>query len=124
MAKHIFAITALMLMYQYATAITAETVTIGNPGNPADTRYADFVHPGGFGSVTKSFRIGQTEITNAQYVEFLNSVAASDPFGLYPNADFSTWSGILQNGSPGTYTYTVKPDAIGQGPDGGNYSYA
>ena len=66
-----------------AHAITIDTVPIGNPGNPADLRYAEFYHPNGFGSVAQSFNIGKTEVTNKQYVEFLNAVAASDPYALY-----------------------------------------
>ena len=55
-------------------AVTIETVPIGNPGSPADIRY----DANGFGSVSYNYRIGKYETTNAQYVEFLNSV---DPTG-------------------------------------------
>ena len=50
-------------------------VTVGSPGNAADTS--------GLGAVSEIFRIGTFEVTNTEYVEFLNAVAASDPSGLY-----------------------------------------
>ena len=58
-------------------------VTVGNPGNAADTRY----DPTGFGSVSYNYRIGKTEVTNAQYVEFLNGV---DPAGANMLALYNT----------------------------------
>lgn len=99
-------------------AITIPTVPIGNPGNPADTRYLsylDFYHPNGVGAVAYSYRIGQTEVTNAQYTEFLNAVAASDPYGLYDTDmgdDTYPYSNIIRSGSPGSFTYLVKPPAL------------
>ena len=52
------------------------TVEIGDPGNSADDAAS--------GSVPYSFGIGITEVTNADYAEFLNAVAMrSDPHGLY-----------------------------------------
>ena len=63
--------------------IAIETVPIGNPGNPADTRYVNSDHPNGVGAVAYPFRMGKTEITNSQYVAMLNAVAVSDPYGLY-----------------------------------------
>jgi sulfatase modifying factor 1 len=104
-----------------AHAVEIETVPIGNPGNPADTRY----DATGFGSVAYDYRIGTTEVTNAQYVEFLNSVAATDTFGLYNiNMGSGTWGGIVRSGVDGAYRYAVKPDAVGQGPGGSDYTYA
>jgi formylglycine-generating enzyme required for sulfatase activity len=103
-----------------AYAVTIETVPIGNPGNQADTRY----DANGLGSVPYSFRIGATEITNSQYVEFLNAVAASDALWLYDEsmADAS-YGGIVRSGEPGSYTYSVKPPAVGQSPGGTDYYY-
>jgi formylglycine-generating enzyme required for sulfatase activity len=100
-------------------AVTIDTVPIGNPGNAADLRYLDGDHPGGVGAVAYSFRIGATEITNTQYVEFLNAVAASDPYELWNEA-----MGIARTGIDGSYTYAVKPPEVGQGPSGGDYTYA
>ncbi len=75
--------------------------------------------------MTSDYRIGTTEVTNAQYVEFLNAVATvSDQYSLY-NANMSFYSrgGIVQNGSAGNFTYSVKPDVPDGGPDGTNYTY-
>jgi formylglycine-generating enzyme len=95
-----------------ANAFDINTVPIGNPGNPADTT--------GFGAVDHSYRIGQFEVTNAQYVEFLNAVAGADPHGLYSTSMTSdTRGGIVRDGVSGSYSYAVKPAALG-----GTYNYA
>jgi hypothetical protein len=61
------------------------------------------------GAVSYPFRMGKTEITNAQYVQLLNAVAASDPVLLYnPSMGNQPWGGIIQNGASGNYTYSVK----------------
>ena len=46
-----------------AGAVNIETVTVGNPGNAADTRYA----PGGYGAVGYTYRMGKFEVTAGQY---------------------------------------------------------
>jgi formylglycine-generating enzyme required for sulfatase activity len=100
-------------------AITIDTVPIGNAGNAAD-------NPGNglFGRVTSDYRIATTEVTNAQYVSFLNAVASSDPNVLYDtNMSFYSRGGILRSGSSGSYTYSVKPDVSDGGPGGTNYTY-
>jgi formylglycine-generating enzyme required for sulfatase activity len=58
-----------------------DMVTVGNAGNAPDTRY----NATGFGSVGYSYQIGKYEVTNAQYVEFLNGVdpTAANVRGLY-----------------------------------------
>jgi sulfatase modifying factor 1 len=82
-------------------------------------RYADSVHPNGVGSVAYSYNIGKTEVTNAQYVNFLNAVAASDPYGLYnANMGTDTLGGITRSGNSGSYAYSVKVPALG-----GTYTY-
>jgi sulfatase modifying factor 1 len=101
-----------------AFAITIDTVPVGNPGNPND------FNNGIFGKVTTSYRIATTEITNSQYVSFLNAVAASDPLALYnANMDVYSQAGIHRSGSSGSYTYSVKPDVAGQGINGADYTY-
>ncbi len=103
----------------FAHAVTIATVPIGNPGNPADTRYIDIFHPNSVGSVAYPFRMGATEITNAQYKDFLNAVAASDPYGLYDaSMGAFSWGGIVRSGSPGSYMYNVKAPALD-----GTYTY-
>ncbi|MBX7073031.1 MAG: SUMF1/EgtB/PvdO family nonheme iron enzyme [Pirellulales bacterium] len=82
-------------------AITIPTVPVGNAGNAADTT--------GYGSVAYNYRIGTTEVTNAQYAEFLNFKAASDPLALYnTNMGSSARGGIARSGVSGSYTYTTK----------------
>ena len=85
-----------------------EMVTVGNPGNTADTRY----DATGYGSVDYVYQIGKYEVTAGQYTEFLNAVATTDTYGLY-NANM--WSDTLgckirRSGSSGSYTYTVATD--------------
>src|SRR6478735_11873520 len=96
-----------------AAAITIDTVPVGNPGNTGR------VDGGGvFGAVAASYRIATTEVTNAQYVEFLNAVAATDSNGLYnTQMTFYSRGGIVRNGVSGSYTYSVKPDVANGGPN-------
>ena len=47
--------------FNTALSVTIPMVAVGNPGNPADTRYLDWFHPNGFGSVAYEFNIGKTE---------------------------------------------------------------
>jgi formylglycine-generating enzyme required for sulfatase activity len=82
-----------------AHAVTYEMVTVANPGNAANTNDR--------GSVNYSYQIGKYEVTIGQYVEFLNSVAKTDTFGLYKSGMGSDWNanGITRSGSPGSYVY-------------------
>jgi formylglycine-generating enzyme required for sulfatase activity len=79
---------------------------IGNPGNACDPQ-ATRRFPGCFGSVSYTYSIGTYEVTNAQYAEFLNAKAATDPFRLYETnmGDPASRGGIRRGGSPGSYTY-------------------
>jgi formylglycine-generating enzyme len=84
-----------------ATAITIDWVTIGAPGNPSDWT--------GSGAVARIYRISATPVTNAQYVDFLNTKAASDPLELYnTNMASREEGGITRSGDPGGFTYQVK----------------
>ena len=84
-------------------AETLDMVTVGDPGNAADTS------PAGRGAVSTSFKIMTYEFTNQQYASFLNAVAATDTYQLY---NFSMGSlprgGITQSGASGTYSYAAK----------------
>lgn len=67
---------------------------------------------GCFGGVDYLYDISVYEITNEQYAEFLNAVAAADPNGLYKsNMSNSEDGGINRSGSSGSYAYTVKSNA-------------
>ncbi len=75
-----------------ALAVTIDWVRVGNAGNANDSS--------GYGAVSYSYSIGAYEVTNSQYVEFLN---AKDPDGTSPlelyNSDMSYpfYGGIAYN---------------------------
>lgn len=74
-----------------------------DPGNENDST--------GFGKVNYNYQIGESEVTNAQYAEFLNAVATtSDPHGLY-NDKMGTdeHGGIAKEEDDGPDKYLVKP---------------
>lgn len=99
-------ITVLFLLCtSYGYAVTFDWVTVGNPGNPADTLVMRDSTTG-YGSVAYTYRIATTEVTNAQYIEFLNAVAKTDTHGLY--FGYMSFYGIIQNGTSGNYTYSLK----------------
>ena len=87
---------------------------IGNPGNPADVDTGG----GANGAVSYGYYIGTYEVTVAQYTEFLNAVAQSDPYGLYNGSmadDGGIGSGcIVRSGTDGSYTYATVPGAENQ----------
>lgn len=78
-----------------------DLVPIGNPNNVANPAAPSNVAALGGGSVGYNFEIASTEVTNAQYAFFLNSVAkVADPNAL--------WSGSMQiarTGSAGNFSY-------------------
>jgi hypothetical protein len=77
-------------------------VAVTNAGNDPDFT--------GKGAVAYNFRIGKYEINNTQYAAFLNAIAADDPHSVYKtNMTVNSHGGILRSGSPGDYTYAVKP---------------
>jgi len=83
--------------------VTLDMVTVGNPGNANDTGGTNN------GAVAYSYQIGKYDVTIGQYTDFLNAVAATDTYSLY-NASMATnlnVAGIAQNGSSGSYTYSV-----------------
>ena len=84
--------------------IVEEFVQVGDLGNEADSLH------GRFGRVNYPYEISKCELTNQQYVAFLNAVAVNaDPYGLY-NQDMSTGvtGGIERKGIAGSYQYAVK----------------
>jgi formylglycine-generating enzyme required for sulfatase activity len=85
-----------------APAVTIDWVTVGDPGNAADTT--------GYGAVGYTYKISKYEVTNTQYAEFLNAVAATDTNALYNTdmGDDATVGGITQSGVSGSFTYNVK----------------
>jgi len=99
---------AFFLLTSTASAVTLDWVTIGEPGNFADTT--------GYGAVADVYQISMYEITNADYTEFLNAVAATDTNNLYNlnmgqyHPIYGDYGGITRSGSPGSYTYSVRTD--------------
>jgi len=87
--------------------VTFDWATVGNPGNAEDPLNSGSIP--GIGSVADLYRIAKHEVTNDQYAEFLNAVAATDTNGLY-NASMGSdvRGGITQSGSSGSFTYSVK----------------
>jgi formylglycine-generating enzyme required for sulfatase activity len=100
-----------------------EFVTVGNPGNPGELSSPQSVNAYEdeelgldriCGSVGYVYQIGKYEVTNAQYCEFLNAVAASDdPHGLYNTemgrTTFVEGSGITRNFVADGRTYSLMP---------------
>jgi formylglycine-generating enzyme required for sulfatase activity len=114
----------LLLIGTSTPAVTMAWTPIGDPGNADDStnlpncgNEPNEISAVGFpcGSVAYEYLVGTYEVTNAQYVEFLNAKAASDPLGLY-NANMSDVNlsngltglgGITRSGASGSYTYAT-----------------
>ena len=87
-----------------AADLDFDWATVGNAGNAGD------VHAQGtFGAVDYTYLISKTEVTNAQYAEFLNAVAKTDAHGLYnTNMGSNARGGITRSGDTGSFQYAVK----------------
>lgn len=106
---HLVAIGAASLLLNSLThAVTLDLVPVGNPGNPANAS--------GIGAVPYNYQISRTEVSNAQYVEFLNLVdpTGANAKGLYSTsmsteATIAETGGIdLTPGNPNGSKYSVK----------------
>lgn len=109
------AFTALVCVSVVRAEVVIKTVTVGNPGNAGElSGRSAFSYPYGYGpnricgAVEYTYNIGKYEVTAGQYTEFLNAVAANDPYGLY---NTSMWTG----------TYGCKIERTGTSPD---FSYS
>jgi len=95
-----------------AQAVTIDWVTVGNPGNTADTEVMLSDSTTGYGSVGYTYRISKYEVTNAQYAEFLNAVdsAGANPNNIYNSSMNSNARGgiTLVPGNPSGSKYVVK----------------
>ncbi len=99
MIKHLPLLAAGLLAASSASAsLSISTVFVGDAGNPNDST--------GFGRVDYGYHIGTYEVTNAQYTSFLNSVAATDTFGLYTTSMAGSLGGITRSGSSGSFNYS------------------
>jgi len=91
--------------------VVMEWVNVGDVGNAPDT---EIMIDGttGYGSVSYTYQIGKFEVTNAQYIEFLNAVATvEDSYGLYNSTE--TGYGIERFGMLGNYHYGPKGGDLG-----------
>jgi len=97
--------------------VEMEWVVVGDPGNVGELRgeSAGGVGPDRVsGAVDYIFRIGKYEVTNGQYIEFLNAVAGvEDTYGLYNTVGYEggmpgTYGGIERAGTSGAYSYGPK----------------
>jgi formylglycine-generating enzyme required for sulfatase activity len=106
------ALAAALLAPLAASAVVIDWVTVGAPGNAADTSPVNCGprNASACGAVATPYKIGKYEVTNAQYAEFLNSVAATDTNWLYHKemGSDATFGGITRSGSSGSYSYAVK----------------
>jgi hypothetical protein len=92
----------LMISPEGSLAGSMQFVNVTHPGNAPDVT--------GFGSVDYKYRIGTCEVTNYDYTAFLNSVASSDPYGLYDPRMATTamgYTAIIRSGESGSYRYAV-----------------
>ncbi len=102
----------LSVNIRFGSATEMDFVPIGNPGNVGKA-----ISSGTFGAVADLYNIGKGEVTNNEYVTFLNAVAASDPLGLYNSAmNSSATGGISRSGGSGSFTYSVKSPTAGNQP--------
>lgn len=90
-------------------AIVMDFVTVGDPGN-LEHEVEHYDGTSGYGAVDYVFQIGEFEVTNAQYIEFLNAVAVTDTNELYDKGMGNlTFGGISRSGSNGSYSYSLRP---------------
>lgn len=108
--KSVIAATALCATWMSAASavIVVPTVKVDRPGNPPDPAT-------GYGSVPYVYEIGETEVTNSQYVAFLNAIAKADPNAVYDTKMAGGEGGIKRTGVSGAYVYTAKP-GMGENP--------
>ncbi|MGB2820548.1 MAG: SUMF1/EgtB/PvdO family nonheme iron enzyme [Phycisphaerae bacterium] len=93
-----------------AMAVSMPMVPVGDADKGGDTEVMWTDGTSGYGKVEYPYNIGKHEVTNAQYAEFLNAVAASDPRGLYNPAMGGGRGGITRSGPDGFYSYQAITD--------------
>jgi formylglycine-generating enzyme required for sulfatase activity len=105
------------VLFVMASIASAQSVVIalchvGNAQNAPDPST-------GFGKVDYEYSIGKFDVTEDQYVAFLNAVAKTDKYRLYSpmmakagnggpsDEEYQTGAGIVRSGSSGNYSYSV-----------------
>jgi len=89
---------------QVRAQVTFDWATVGNPNNANDIHGADY------GGVVNTYRISKTEVTNAQYTEFLNAVdpTAANSLGLFNSNMAGNFGGIENTGAPDGSRYIAQ----------------
>jgi hypothetical protein len=83
------------------SSVYRNMVRVSDINNAADVN--------GLGDISYAYYMSKYEITNNEYVEFLNAVAKTDTYELYSSSMSSSGlGGISRSGSSGNYVYTVK----------------
>ena len=102
-----------------STTLNLQFSSVSNPNNISDNGTL-YLYDGSeylpiefnsLGTVDKNYRIGKYEVTNQQYVHFLNAVATTNDRGLFKsNMSSSAIGGITRigDGSSTPYEYSVK----------------
>jgi len=92
-----------------ATDVTFDWATVGNPSNTPDT---EVMNDGttGYGAVANTYRISKTEVTNAQYTDFLNAVdaTATNSLGLFNTNMAGNFGGIENTGTTDGLRYIAQ----------------
>lgn len=101
----LFAFCLMVCTCTFVRAADITWLTVGDANNPADST--------GFGAVGYEYRISQSEVTNAQYIDFLTAKATlGDPYALYSSSMGSDPRGGIQRTGSGTpsnpYAYTLR----------------
>jgi sulfatase modifying factor 1 len=113
--KQLISFALLLIFAVPATAITIDTVPVGDVGNPNDPTTGNV-----YGGVNYAYNIGKYEVTAGQYTAFLNAVAKADPYGLYRTSQLtfspvpSSVITIEQTGSSPNYSYSVPANLANQ----------
>jgi sulfatase modifying factor 1 len=102
--KSYLALAIHLIWVTSASAITIDTVPVGDAGNPNDPATGNL-----YGGVNYAYSIGKYEVTIGQYTAFLNAVAATDTYSLYNTLMASNLNiaGIQRSGASGSYTYSL-----------------
>ncbi len=96
----------ILFSFASARAVVIPTVPVGDAGNANDPSTGNL-----YGGVSYDYRIGTTEVTNAQYAAFLNAKAATGPLALYnTNMGINARGGITQSGVSPNFSYAPRTD--------------
>jgi formylglycine-generating enzyme required for sulfatase activity len=86
-----------------SASIDIATSYVGDADNTADST------TGSPGAVGYGYHVGTHEVTNSQYVSYLNATGSTNAHGVYnSNMGSSEHGGIQQTGTSGSFTYNVK----------------